>query len=85
VAFWESERTIDVIWQYLEKWVAYGLKDPELHQWTTRFREEKRSAACKYWDQYRAGIADAFAAGPDAIPEIVAPYQAARADVMEKP
>jgi glyceraldehyde-3-phosphate dehydrogenase (ferredoxin) len=84
VAFWESERTIDVIWGYLEKWVAHGLKDPKLHEWAARFRDDKWTAARDYWDAYRAGIADAFAAGPDAIPETVAPYQAARADVMEK-
>jgi hypothetical protein len=84
VVLWESERTIDVIWKYLEKWVEHGLKDPELHQWAAHFREDKWAAACAYWDEYRAGIAEAFAAGPDAIPEIVAPYQAARTDVMEK-
>jgi len=84
VAFWESERTIDVIWQYLEKWVTHGLKDPALHEWTAHFRKDKWAAARAYWDEYRAGIAEAFAAGADAIPEIVAPYQAARADVMEK-
>jgi glyceraldehyde-3-phosphate dehydrogenase (ferredoxin) len=83
-AFWESERTIDVIWQYLEKWVTNGLKEPALHDWTARFREDKWAAARAYWDDYRAGIAEDFAAGADAIPEIVAPYQAARADVMEK-
>jgi glyceraldehyde-3-phosphate dehydrogenase (ferredoxin) len=84
VSFWESERTIDVIWQYLEKWVTHGLNDTELHEWVERFRGDKWAAARAYWDAYRAGIAEAFAAGPDAIPEIVAPYQAARADVMEK-
>jgi glyceraldehyde-3-phosphate dehydrogenase (ferredoxin) len=84
VAFWESERTVDVIWQYLEKWVTHGLKDPELHEWAVRFREDKWAAARAYWEAYRAGIAEAFAAGSDAVPEIVAPYQAAHNDVMEK-
>jgi glyceraldehyde-3-phosphate dehydrogenase (ferredoxin) len=85
VVFWESERTIDVIGAYLEKWVAHGLNDPDLHGWVERYREDKWSTARAYWDAYRAGIAEAFTDGPDAIPEIVAPYQAARADVMEKP
>jgi glyceraldehyde-3-phosphate dehydrogenase (ferredoxin) len=84
VVFWESERTIDIIWQYLEKWVTQGLKDHKLHEWAARFREDKWAAARAYWDEYRAGIAETFASGPEAIPEIVAPYQAARADVMEK-
>jgi len=84
VVFWESERTIDVIWQYLEKWVQHGLKDAELHQWADRFRDDKWAAARAYWDEYCVGITEAFAAGSESIPEIVAPYQAARTDVMEK-
>jgi glyceraldehyde-3-phosphate dehydrogenase (ferredoxin) len=82
--FWESERTIDVVWQFLEKWERHGLKDESLHDWVRRFRQDKWAAARAFWDELQAGIAEAFAAGPDAIPEISAPYQAARLDVMEK-
>jgi hypothetical protein len=32
----------------------------------------------------RAGIDEAFKAGPEAIPEISAPYKAAHMDIMEK-
>lgn len=90
VAFWESARTVDVIWQYLERWARIGLKDESLHAWVSRFRVEHEAqgipweAARAYWEEIRAGIAEAFAAGADAIPEVVAPYQAARMDVMEK-
>jgi glyceraldehyde-3-phosphate dehydrogenase (ferredoxin) len=81
---WESERTIDVIWQYLEKWDRLGLDDADLRGWVARFRSEKWTAGRAYWEELRAGIAEAFQAGPEAIPEIVSPYQAAKMDVMEK-
>jgi glyceraldehyde-3-phosphate dehydrogenase (ferredoxin) len=77
VVFWESERVIDVLAQYLESWVEQGLKDPELLKWAARFREDKWKAARAYWNEYRAGIAEVFATGPDEIPEVVAPFQAA--------
>ncbi len=82
--FWEAERTVDIVWQFLEKWGRVGLKDPSLQEWIARFRADKWEAARAYWEELRAGIAEAFAAGPGAIPEISAPYQAARLDVMEK-
>jgi glyceraldehyde-3-phosphate dehydrogenase (ferredoxin) len=84
VVGWENERTVDVIWQFLEKWERYGLKDDSLHEWVQRFRADKWAAAKAFWEQMRQGIAEAFAAGPEAIPEVVAPFQAARLDVMEK-
>jgi glyceraldehyde-3-phosphate dehydrogenase (ferredoxin) len=86
VAPWEGERTIDVIWQYLEKWDRFGLDDHDLHGWLARFRAPagKWAAARAYWEEMQAGIAEAFQAGPEAIPEIVSPYQAAKMDVMEK-
>lgn len=84
VVFWEGERTVDVVWQYLEKWERFGLQNETLHDWVRRFREDKWGAARAYWDELLSGIADAFAAGADAIPDMSAPYQAARLDVMEK-
>ena len=83
-AFWESQRTIDVIWQYLEKWDRLGLKEPDLQAWIKRFRADRWEAARAYWEEIRTGIANAFQAGADAIPDVVAPYQAAKLDVMEK-
>jgi hypothetical protein len=84
VRFWESERTIDIIWQYLEKWERFGLDDESLHQWVQRFRQDKWTAARAYWQEIRSGIAEAFAEGSLTIPDTVAPYQAARLDVMVK-
>jgi glyceraldehyde-3-phosphate dehydrogenase (ferredoxin) len=84
VRFWESERTIDIIWQYLEKWERFGLNDDSLHQWVQRFRQDKWTAARAYWQEIRSGIAEAFAVGRNSIPDTVAPYQAASMDVMVK-
>ncbi len=81
---WEGERTIDVIWQHLEKWDRFGLDNDDLREWVARFRAGKWDAARAYWEELRAGIAEAFEAGPEVIPEIVSPYQAAKLDVMEK-
>ena len=81
---WESERTIDVIWQYLEKWDRFGLDDADLRQWLARFRKDKWAAALAYWEELHTGVAEAFQAGPDAIPGISSPYQAAKMDVMER-
>jgi glyceraldehyde-3-phosphate dehydrogenase (ferredoxin) len=81
---WENERTIDIIWEYLEKWDRFGLDNPVLREWIARFRHDKWAAATMYWDELRAGIAEAFQAGPQAIPEVSSPYQAAKLDVMEQ-
>lgn len=81
---WESERTVDIVWQYLEKWHRFGLDDDVLREWVTRFRTDKWAAARAYWQEIRAGIAEAFQAGPEAIREMTSPYQAAKMDVMEK-
>jgi glyceraldehyde-3-phosphate dehydrogenase (ferredoxin) len=82
--FWESERTVDVLWQYLEKWERHGLADDSLHVWVQRFRNDKWSAAREFWTEIQTGIAEGFSGGPESIPEVSAPYQAAKLDVMEK-
>ena len=82
--FWESERTIEIIRQYLEKWDRLGLKDPDLLTWISRFRADRWEAARAYWEEIRTGIMEAFQSGVEAVPDVVAPYQAAKLDVMEK-
>lgn len=83
VQYTDSERMVDMIYTYLQNWAAEGIKDPTLSGWLKRFDEDKWSAARAYWDEIRAGIVSAFEAGPESVPEVVAPYQAARLDVME--
>jgi len=81
--FWETERTIDLIAQYLEGWVSTGLKDnppageKSLSEWVEYFRQDKWAAARAYWEAIRLGIGEAISAGPAAIPEITAPFQSA--------
>jgi glyceraldehyde-3-phosphate dehydrogenase (ferredoxin) len=75
--FWESERVVDIIHQYLERWGEIGLDDPELHRWIARFRADKWSAARAYWNEIAVGIREAFAAGAEAVPRQLSPHQAA--------
>ncbi len=74
---WESERLVDVIHQHLERWEDIGLDEPELHHWVERFRRDKAAAAQAYWAEIAAGIREAFAAGPAAVPRQLSPHQAA--------
>jgi glyceraldehyde-3-phosphate dehydrogenase (ferredoxin) len=84
VVFWESERTVDIIQSYLEGWERLDLKEPTLHEWLQRFRTDKWSAARDYWEQVRAGILAALAAGSEVIPDIQPEHKAAEMDLMEK-
>lgn len=60
---WESERVIDIIQGYLEKWQRIGLNRPELAEWITRFQQDKWKAAGDYWQAAYQGMVDAFAQG----------------------
>ncbi len=62
-------------------WVRFN---EALSAWIERFRADKWAAARACWDELRAGIAEAFAAGPAAIPDQRAPGPAAKVDVMAK-
>ncbi|MGQ9490983.1 MAG: hypothetical protein ACUVS6_09800 [Anaerolineae bacterium] len=80
---WEGERTVDLIWRYLEETGRDSdYRDPELRAWVERFRADKWEAARAYWEELAAGIAGAFATGPEAIPDQLAPGPAAMVDVM---
>ena len=83
--FWEGERTVDIIAAFLEKWQRFGLKDASLNEWVSRFQADKWQAARAFWDEILAGIREAVAAGPQAIPDMSAPFKAAKMDVMEQP
>lgn len=91
IRFWESERTIEIVREYLEKWARLGVNENllegerSLAAWLDWFHTDSRAAARAYWEEIRSGIEAGIAAGPDAIPDVVAPYQAAALDVMQKP
>lgn len=72
---WESERVIDLVQGFLEMWERDGLMNPVLGDWLRRFHQDKRLAAREFWEEIDRGIAQAFAAGPQAIPDVFAPLQ----------
>ncbi len=60
---WESERVMDIIQLYLEKWGRIGLNNPALAEWIGKFRADKRAAAKEYWQEMYRGMDDAFQQG----------------------
>jgi glyceraldehyde-3-phosphate dehydrogenase (ferredoxin) len=68
---WESERVADMLLGFLEQWQRDGLKNPELQSWLDRFHVDKKEAAAAWWNEVKRGIEAAFAAGPEAIPEML--------------
>jgi glyceraldehyde-3-phosphate dehydrogenase (ferredoxin) len=79
---WQSARVADLIMGFLEQWERDGLQDPQLDIWLARFREDKIAAAHAYWEEIRRGIAEAFAAGSNAVPDMLSPGQANQAANM---
>jgi len=61
--FWESERLVDMIQGFLEKWERDGLREPELLEWIAKFQADKWGAARAFWDEMYAGMSEAFASG----------------------
>jgi glyceraldehyde-3-phosphate dehydrogenase (ferredoxin) len=73
---WESLRVADLIFGFLEQWERDGLQHPELAVWLARFRADRMQAARDFWAEIRRGIAQAFADGPQAVPDQLTPGQA---------
>ena len=61
--FWESERTIEVIQGFLEKWQRTGLNHPDLANWVERFHQDKWEAGREFWDEIYRGQQEAFEQG----------------------
>jgi len=61
--FWESERVVDIVHGFLEKWQRAGLKDTDLDAWLARFRADKWQAARDFWQALYDGMTAAFAEG----------------------
>ena len=61
--FWESERVVDIVHGFLEKWERDGLREPELLEWLARFRADKWKAARDFWQAMYDGMAEAFEEG----------------------
>ena len=73
IAYWESERPIDMVVGCLEQWESDGLRPPELMDWLRRFREDKRAATKGYWNAIHDDIRSAFRDGADPIPGCLMP------------
>lgn len=58
---WESERVVDLIHGFLEKWERSGLREPELLTWLEKFRTDKWQAAREFWQEMYDGMSEAFA------------------------
>ena len=84
VTFWESERTVDIIYNYLETWAQLELKEPALHEWLERFRADRWTAAREYWEEIRTGIIAALIAGPESLQDKYPEHKVAIIDLMEK-
>lgn len=55
--FWESERSIDFVYQYLlRQKCVLKVEDESLDMWIVRFTEDKHQAALDYWYEIRKGI-----------------------------
>jgi glyceraldehyde-3-phosphate dehydrogenase (ferredoxin) len=60
---WESERVVDIIHGFLDKWERNGLREPELLSWLDKFRSDKWQAAREFWQEMYDGMGEAFAQG----------------------
>ena len=79
---WQSARIVDMIVGFLEQWERDGLADPRLHEWLARFRADRPAAARDWCAEVQRGIEDAFAAGPDAVPNMLTEGQKKRLDTL---
>jgi glyceraldehyde-3-phosphate dehydrogenase (ferredoxin) len=84
VVFWEGERTVDIIYGYLQNWRRLGLKAPSLERWLHQFQDDKWKAARDYWDEICVGIRQGLDAGPEALPDVRPEPKAAKLDIMTK-
>lgn len=61
--FWESERVVDIVGGFIEKWGRDGLQDPELISWVERFKADKWKAAQDFWQEMYDGMNQTFTDG----------------------
>jgi glyceraldehyde-3-phosphate dehydrogenase (ferredoxin) len=58
--FWESERVIDIIVEFLKKTLRETPDCQDAKDWVARFEKDKWKAASEYWEEIRRGINDAM-------------------------
>ncbi len=79
---WQSARIVDMVVGFLEQWQRDGLKNADLDAWLARFQADRREAARAWCAEVQRGIEDAFAAGPDAVPNMLTDGQKKRLDTI---
>ncbi len=73
---WECRRLIDMVVEFLGYWKEVGLRDDRLDYWLQRMEQDRETGAREFWHAILKGQSEAFAAGPDAIPDILTPAEA---------
>jgi glyceraldehyde-3-phosphate dehydrogenase (ferredoxin) len=58
--FWESERVVDIILEFLRKSLREVPDCAAAKEWLPRFEKDKLKAAKEYWEEIRRGINDAL-------------------------
>jgi glyceraldehyde-3-phosphate dehydrogenase (ferredoxin) len=58
--FWESERVIDIIFEFIKKFLKEKPDDKAAKEWVEKFEKDKLKAAREYWEEIRRGINDAL-------------------------
>jgi glyceraldehyde-3-phosphate dehydrogenase (ferredoxin) len=58
--FWESERVVDIIIEFLRKTLREVPDCAGAKEWLPRFEKDKLKAARQYWEEIRRGINDAM-------------------------
>ena len=59
--FWESERNIDMVYQFLKrKQVVENTTDAELVKWIEFFEKDRQEAALSYWYEIHKGIQESL-------------------------
>ncbi len=58
--FWESERVVDIIIEFLSKTLREVPDCIAAKEWLPRFEKDKMKAARQYWEEIRRGINDAM-------------------------
>ena len=80
---WESERTVDAVWKYLED-IGGAKPNDDLAAWIERFRADKWAAARTYWDETACWHRRGVCRRPGCDSRSAAPGSAAAVDVMVK-
>ena len=58
--FWESERVVDIIFNFLLKKQLETPNNEDINKWIGKFKEDKWKAAKEYWGEIKKGVEEVF-------------------------